>query len=410
MKKTSLWLSVLFATLTAQGQEFVLQGGSTGADGPLDVAEDTTLSLPPDGIFNYTTITVAEGVTLRFERNALNTPVYLLATGDVVINGNIDIAGRSGSGLAGGKGGPGGYDGGRPGFTEASPPGAGLGPGAGKGGTLEDTTQAGAGSGAFRSIPVQTESLSNAGPGSSGYSNNHGTVYGNALLRPLIGGSGGGGAAGSPGVGGGGGGGALLIGSPTRVTLNGQIDAQGGASANTRSVDNGGSGGAVRIVAPVLEGSGSITVFGGNNKSAFDSRTNHAGHGRIRVDAFELEGATGMNFSPSASLSAGSSVFVFPANRPAIDIVSAAGNEIAPGTLGPVRLNLPFDAPTTQTVTLRASNFGGVVPVSVVVTPAHGTPQEFQAEIDNGAANPAEVDVAIEVPTNVQVTLQVWSR
>jgi len=248
-----------------------------------------------------------------------------------------------------------------------------------------------------------------AGPGSSGYSNNHGDIYGNGLLRPLIGGSGGGGAAGSPGIGGGGGGGAILIGSPTQIILNGRIVAWGAQSADRRNVDNGGSGGGVRIVAPIFAGAGEINVTGGSNDDG-EFQNNHAGHGRIRVDAFELEGAVNMSFTPAASLSAGSSVFVFPLNRPAIEIVAAAGTEIPSGTQGPVRLNLPFDSPTAQTVRLRASNFGGVVPVSVVVTPAQGTPQEFQAEIDNGASNPAEVDVAIEVPTNVQVTLQVWSR
>ena len=60
--------------------------GSTGADGALDVTTDTTLDLPPNGTFNYTTVNVAAGVTLRFNRNALNTPVYLLATGDITMH------------------------------------------------------------------------------------------------------------------------------------------------------------------------------------------------------------------------------------------------------------------------------------------------------------------------------------
>ena len=88
------------------GQGFDLQVGSDGADGALEVTENQTLTLPPDGIFNYTTVTIAEGATLTFERNALNTPAYLLATGDVTIAGTIDVLGKVGSGLSGGKGGP----------------------------------------------------------------------------------------------------------------------------------------------------------------------------------------------------------------------------------------------------------------------------------------------------------------
>ena len=295
---------------------------------------------------------------------------------------------------------------GRPGFTTDSAPGAGFGPGGGKGGVLSDRSAGGAGSGAFSSRPIQA-TVSNPNDKSV----NHGNTYGNALLRPLIGGSGGGGAAGSPGLGGGGGGGALLIGTPTKIVLTSNILAGGGGSASKSNVDNGGSGGAIRLVAPTIEGTGLLDVFGGDNDAgSSEGGDNLAGHGRIRMDAFDIAGATGMTFRPPASLSAGSSVFVFPASRPSLDIVSAAGSDIAPGTQGPVRLNLPFNAPTTQSVRLRAANFGGVVPVSVLVTPAHGDPTEFQAEIDNAASNPAEVELSVEVPTNVQVTLQVWTR
>jgi hypothetical protein len=403
MNKISLGIASLLVSVGLHGQDFVLQGGSDGSDGALEVAENQTLKLPPDGIFNYTTIVIPEGATLRFERNALNTPVYLLATGDVDISGTIDLRGATGSGLAGGKGGAGGFDGGRPGFTSDSAPGAGFGPGGGKGGLRDDRSVDGAGAGAFRTKPTQGLTAVSL------WSAKRGETYGNALLRPLIGGSGGGGAAGSPGVGGGGGGGALLLGSSTKIVLNGGILASGGDSASRGDVDNAGSGGAIRLVAPAVEGSGRLHVFGGNQDFS-ESGSNLGGHGRIRIDAFEISGAAGMAFDPRSSLSAGSSVFVFPQSRPTVDIISAAGNDIAPGTQGPVRLNLPFNSSTTQNVRLRAANFGGVVPVSVVVTPAHGDPTEFQAEIDNAANNPAEVEISVEVPTNVQVTLQVWTR
>ncbi len=91
---------------------------STGADGPLHVTVNQTLVLPPDGIFNFTTITIdapfaqLTGV-LTFERNAANTPVFLRATGDVVINGTINVSAPLYTVALGRQvGGPGGGDGG----------------------------------------------------------------------------------------------------------------------------------------------------------------------------------------------------------------------------------------------------------------------------------------------------------
>ena len=159
----------------------------------------------------------------------------------------------------------------------------------------------------------------------------------------------------------------------------------------------------------MVGGTGLTSAFGGDNDSV-DTGSNYSGGGRIRVDAFDLAGLNGITFSPLGNTTAGSSVFVFPNPRPSLDIVSAAGQAIAEGEQGPVRINLPFNSPTTQQVTLRASNFGGVVPVSVLVTPVHGNPTEFQGEIDNSADNPAEVTLDVTIPTNVQVVLQAWTR
>src|ERR1051325_5158788 len=83
-------LATLIAATTASAalaQPF--DTGSTGADGALNVTSNTTLNLPANGIFNFTTINVAAGATLTFNRNPLNTPVHLLATSNVTINGTI---------------------------------------------------------------------------------------------------------------------------------------------------------------------------------------------------------------------------------------------------------------------------------------------------------------------------------
>ena len=109
----SFILSTLFVA-PLMGQTF--DAGSNGSYGPLNITADTTLPMPADGIFRCTTITVASGTTLRFSRNPLNTPVYLLASGDVSIAGSIDVSATGpvdGSGRTiGGAGGPGGFDGG----------------------------------------------------------------------------------------------------------------------------------------------------------------------------------------------------------------------------------------------------------------------------------------------------------
>ena len=94
--------------------------GSTGADGAFNPTVNVEVQLPASGIFNYTTVNIPAGVTVKFKKNAANTPVTILATGDVTIAGTIDVsgtaaaaAGAAGDGNQGddgqpGKGGPGG--------------------------------------------------------------------------------------------------------------------------------------------------------------------------------------------------------------------------------------------------------------------------------------------------------------
>lgn len=74
----------------AQGQEpFV--SGSDGSDGALTVGGGTsrTITIPPDGRMNYTTISLGRNSNLYFVRNSANTPVYLLAQGGISLGGYI---------------------------------------------------------------------------------------------------------------------------------------------------------------------------------------------------------------------------------------------------------------------------------------------------------------------------------
>jgi len=127
---------ILFVS-TVRAGTFV--SGSTGADGAFIPSANIQLQLPPDGIFNFTTVNIPSGVIVTFTKNATNTPVYILATGDVIIAGTISVNGGSttaSTGVSQGIGGPGGYDGGNggvPGFSGGTYTygGKGLGPGGG---------------------------------------------------------------------------------------------------------------------------------------------------------------------------------------------------------------------------------------------------------------------------------------
>lgn len=368
----------------ARAQTF--SSGSDGSYGPMNITANTTLDLPADGVFHCTTITIASGVTLTFNRNPLNTPVYLLATGAVTVNGDIVVSGISGNNVVGGLAGPGGFNGGNP-ASVSTPPGDGYGPGAGRAGTAG-----------------QGNVAQSAGPGgyafeSSTLSTNKGAAYGSALLIPLVGGSGGGGTDGTPGYGGGGGGGAILIASDSSIQFgnsSAEIKAQGGNSLNSLYV-NGGSGGAIRLVAPLVSGNGALRVDGSNYGSA----------GRIRIDTLDRS-AMSLSFSPAGITSIGSLMTVFPTPAPRLDLIEVAGSTIAPGA--PAVFTLPFGSTPSRTVVVKATDFNSMVPISVVLTPDNGDRVVYEAQIDNSASNPAQVTVNVELPVNVQTAVNVWTR
>lgn len=377
---------LLIASATSLfGQSF--NAGSNGSLGALDIGPggDTSnphvLNMPPDGIFHFTTIRVASGWTLRFVRNALNTPVYLLATGDVLIQGDVDVNGSTTTQTTGGAGGPGGFDGG-------TPLGAGKGPGAGSPGDGANTVT-GAGIGAYAPLLDAKQ-----------VSANNGIPYGSPLLIPMVGGSGGGG---NPQGGGGGGGGAILIGSNTRIEVTGTVTARGGFGfrANAVLFDTGfGSGGAIRLVAPVVAGGGILAVHGAGNAT-----TNP---GRIRVDTIDR---TGIRFNTDpVTLSLGTYMTVFPPEDRQLRIIGITGTTIPENSTAPVNITLPFGSNPQRTITIQARNFGAVVPVEIVLTPNEGAPIKVNAQISNVAANPATAAVSVAFPINTPVNVAAWVR
>ena len=340
--------------------------GSTGAYGPLTITTNTTLDLPDDGIFHCTTIAVAGNATLTFNRNAINTPVYLLATGDAVIDGVIDVSGGNSwwpQPQVPGRGGPGGFDGGSGGgyFVGQTNGGVGLGPGGGVG---------------------------------------HGTFgnYGNQRLVPLIGGSGGGGTSGSPGWAGSGGGGAILVASNTRIAVNGTISAFGGYGCNTPL----GSGGAIRLIAPTVNGSGMVSA----------RQTEECGiagnPGRVRIDCEDNRAYRSLRLE--GMVSRGMQMFVFPPNPPRLDIITVAGRAIPEGTNNSVLIELAVDSSTNQVVRVQARYFTNDVPVRVAVTPEHGPRGEFDAIILQSSGSPPFADVPVTITAGSVSQIHAWTR
>lgn len=331
---------------------------------------------------------------MSFVKNEFNTPVYLLATGDVVINGTISVNGAAGNDSVGGAGGPGGFDGGTPGSASVSP-GDGFGPGGGQSGTNVNNNAAGAGSGSY------------ADSGGAGSSSNKGSSYGSALLIPMIGGSGGGGTTGSPGRGGGGG--AILIASDTQIELSGTAEILANGGRYYSSAYNGGSGGAVRLVAPRVFGSGDIRAESRRNDNLLSGNT-YAGFGRIRVDTIDRTGLNTITFDPSAFSSVGSNMVVFPAPTPRLDLVEAVGTNIAVDESQAVFVDLPFNADPNRTVTVQATDFNKIVYITVVLQPVNGTRVTYDDSIDNSGGGSTSKAINVTFPVNTQTKIFVWTR
>ena len=379
----AMLLTALGLAAALHAQNF--DAGSDGSLGDVIIATDTTLDLPPDGRLHFRNLTVNSGATLSFNRNARNTPVFILSRSNVVVEGTINVDGGDRSANTGGAGGPGAFAGGKPGFGTDTPPGFGYGPGGGAPGG-GDSCSPGPGvttGGSYGALGFGASSA----------------VYGNTLLIPLVGGSGGGGGQGTL-AGGGGGGGAVLIAANTRVSITGAILARGGRGGQC---NNPGSGGGIRLVSLRVEGAGNLHTHNGTTPSrGFDT----VGLGRIRVDTVVR---TGVNFNTVGVTTIGGNLLAFPPVVPTLTVTEAAGFAVPNGS-GPVVFTLPFGSSTNRTIRIRAQDFGRNVPIRVTLTPDTGDKRVFDAEVDNTSVNPAVVDVPVTVPVNTLVTVHCWTR
>jgi len=375
--------------------------GSTGVDGSFSPSSDVTLTVPPSGVFHFTTIAIPAGITVRFTRNAANTPVTLLASGDVTIEGVLELSGGDGmpgaSGTRfvndGGIGGVGGFAGGAgSNGLLGNVGGAGLGPGGGAGGGVPSFSSAGGGGG-----------FGVAGEGASGGVTEGGPAYGTSTLLPAIGGSGGGGGGAPLGMssgGGGGGGGAIVIASSGTITLTGVIRAKGGAGgepAGGAAAGGGGSGGAIRLVANTLTGSdGTLDVNGG--AAGQPGVGGGGGAGRIRLEAdtntltVNLRGVI-PSFGPASNVTV--------PNVPTLSITTVAGMA-APATpsasYGTPDIVLPATTVNPVSVTLAASNIPPGTILSVRVTPWVGAASSTTSTALSGSLDSSTATASVILP------------
>lgn len=321
----------------------------------------------PNGIWNFTSINIPAGVTVRFgiETNLALPPIRWLATEDVVINGTIDVSGQfAANDLPPGqpaRGGPGGFDGGLGGVRFASSASyvgqPGKGPGGGDPGTAQQTNP----------------NLRDGKPGE--YNGN----YGNVFLQPLLGGSGGGGGASNndwDGGRGGGGGGAIMIASSRDILLNGVVRANGGEYQwSNASYGGRGSGGAILLRADRITGPGSLEAYGGNQNNP---------NGRIRVEAYARTLTGGQN--PPA-------VVGLPSTNGdlnqagTLSIVSVKGvNVVQPPTGNLLTPDVVFSDAGPVNVVVNGTGIPNGTPVQLRVTTATSVIQSAPQNLQNGTA------------------------
>ena len=397
--------SVLFCLLY-MSQVHAYESGSTGADGALSPVENTVVELPVDGILNYTSINIPSGVRVSFKKNATNTPVRLLVSGDVFVGGVISVSGGhapdadpEGDGNTAddgdaGVGGPGGYDGGRGGRVR---------PSLGNDYSLYSAEDAlavsgewghGPGGGAAGRLEREGSSYVDCGATGGNFSNladiiffqrkdryylectanriNDIEAYGNNTLLPLVGGSGGGGDRarfGVNGAGGGGGGGALLIAASGAVNITGFIIADGGDAGTglqrsylPRYNSGGGSGGAIRIIATTVIGNGVLSARAGEGAGGY--RDVPASDGRIRIEAERMR-FSGWSL-PQYTLGRPGSLYF--EGRPSVRIVSVGEQNVPARPSGSNDITFANALTSAVSISLQASNvpLGTVVTVNVV--------------------------------------------
>lgn len=374
MKEWKVMIGILFVVLTPL-HVIAFESGSTGAHGAFNPTASMAVTLPDDGILNYTTVNIPSGVTITFTRNVADKPVYMLATGDVVINGTINVSGADATASTAGEGGNGGFDGGFGALANLGG-GRGQGPGGGQNGLYKSSGYFNGGGG--------------GGYGATGFNsydgNSGGVVYGNDRIIPLIGGSGGGGGGSnnySAGGSGGGGGGAILIASSTSIQINGAIHANGGKGVYTGSQSyygaggGGGSGGAIKLAANLISGNGTLSAAGG----AAGANAGVGGKGRIRLEASSFNRTAASD--PPHSIGEPTSPFLPNSPVLTIETINGATPQKRTGSYQNPDMYLPSTA-SNSVVTISGQHIPVGTTVKLINVPQYGNATSVDA-ILNGA-------------------------
>lgn len=384
------------------------RSGSTGSDGALNyttpgtyIFDPTALGLDPagDGVFNFTTINIAAGVTLILNSDYhLNKPVYWLASGNVTIDGTLVLDGGNGnapttvlSSLAPAAPGPGGYAGGVGGVVAT--------------GTTLPAPQPGSGPGG------------GAAPTAPNVSGNNGVFTGNQFLTPPVGGSGGSGGAygatdGTVGGGGSAGGGALTIASSTSITYGGVIRANGGVpgGVGTAYAGGAGSGGAIALIAPVVtdSASGDSTcapggTHHGNLWAGANKNATNGNPGTIRLEATTL--SVDMRCAGTGGGDPAVAANVFTSTNLVVTLIPSS--QILIGSVGTYQIGQPAFAyplgfpnqvvnfPGPVTVTVQASYVPlGTVPTLYVTSLNTGITQAYACTALVGSLGASSCSVA----------------
>ena len=406
-------LGLVSMTLAFSTAAIAYESGSTGSDGAFSPQVDTVVPLSADGVFNYTTINIPNGVTVTYERNATNTPVVILASGNVTIAGTLDVSGDAGADVGAqgdgnlgddglpGVGGPGGFDGGAGGTLTGLLGGNGLGPGGGSGAIRLFTTGRGCsgGAGGYTDRGGRSTDCASSGDPSSA------PIYGSVEIQPLIGGSGGGGGysgASFVGGGGGGGGGAILISSSGTISVTGNLLARGGDGgipngASSGGQGGGGSGGAIRLIATTIDGNGVISAAGGTTirqplftrPQGFDASV-----GRVRLEAENLTRTAAT--IPAAIVSGPQEQFL--ANIPAIRILRVAGIDVPANPTGSSDVVIPEATTNPVQVEFATTNIPVGNTVELTLTPQFGSSAEAISGAITGTDESGTAGVNIDIP------------
>lgn len=379
--------------------------GGTGSDGAFNPSSDIKLDTS-NGAFNYTSVIIPSGVTVSATGDK---PLEIYCTGDIKIEGKIDISGGNAVANTGGTGIAGGFDGGS-GSTSSYNGEDGKGPGGGKGGR---TSFSGGSGGGFGEV------------GQRGSPSAHlagGVAYGTPELTTLQGGSGGGAGPGysnyGRGSGGGAGGGAVRLQAAGTVEIKGDVVSDGGngvlATGSFVCPGAGGSGGAILVQGDKLlisgrlsarGGFGSIANYSGGASTTYDDQAPNGisawgGHGRIRLEA--VHGNAGGNVYITKGRESARNGD--DSNTPLVGTCSIASLSLNAGLLAQSKFfNSTLAAPTWQTANVVGNDMNQVKVV-------------FQGADDDGNGSPdmatltAWYDDLSLVPQKQYVRFRVYFR